>query len=223
MKIKSPIFGFTMVELMIAVAILGILTAVALPQYNRYKAKARMTEAKMNLASIYSIENGAHSTYGTYASCLKRLGLKLDPEEQRFYLVGFGATGDNFEKDLMQNGSKYGGNLYLKNKFKFIDCMGNNADPIEGQHYFKAGKKLPGTSRICETVKQSECIPEHPENVKKDDGTYQKQVMPSVRSDYFTAMAAGYIFAWKANDPAAKPDIWKITEKKKLEQSQQGY
>ncbi len=42
--------GFTLIELMIAVAVVGILTAIALPSYNGYVLRARLTEAFSGLA-----------------------------------------------------------------------------------------------------------------------------------------------------------------------------
>ena len=44
--------GFTLVEIMIAVVIVGILTAVALPSYGSYVMRARLAEAHSTLASV---------------------------------------------------------------------------------------------------------------------------------------------------------------------------
>ena len=45
--------GFTLIELMIVVAIVGILAAIAVPNYFNYLAKSQQAEAKTNLGAIY--------------------------------------------------------------------------------------------------------------------------------------------------------------------------
>ena len=44
--------GFTLIELLIAVAIVGILAAIALPSYNQYIVRGKLTEAYSNLLAI---------------------------------------------------------------------------------------------------------------------------------------------------------------------------
>ena len=53
--------GFTLVELMIVVAIIGILAAIAIPNFSKFQARAKQSEAKANLKGIYTAK---HSSYG---------------------------------------------------------------------------------------------------------------------------------------------------------------
>lgn len=55
-SIKKVLAGFTLVELMIVVVILGILAAVAIPAFTRYVKRSKTSEALGNVAKIYQAQ-----------------------------------------------------------------------------------------------------------------------------------------------------------------------
>jgi type IV pilus assembly protein PilA len=89
--VKGNDRGFTLVELMVVVAIIGILVAVAIPQYKRYQAKARQTEAKTSLGSIYTAEQSFAVEQGSFTACLGDIGVAATGSAI-YYSAGFGAV-----------------------------------------------------------------------------------------------------------------------------------
>ena len=93
MKIQSrhsPEEGFTLVELMVVVAIIGVLSAIAVPNFKKYQAKAKTSEAKIHLAAAYTALQSFYSDYDTYHNCLSYMGYNPSNEaDQRYYAVGF--------------------------------------------------------------------------------------------------------------------------------------
>ena len=58
--------GFTLIELMIVVAIIGILAAIAIPNFLTYQLKSRQSEAKTNLQAIKTSEVAFQAERGCY-------------------------------------------------------------------------------------------------------------------------------------------------------------
>ncbi len=86
--------GFSLVELMIVVAIIGILAAVAIPNFMRFQAKARQAEARADLSAIYTAEKAFTAEWQTFLSDLHEIGYV--PEGTFRYQHGFNNAGVNY-------------------------------------------------------------------------------------------------------------------------------
>jgi type IV pilus assembly protein PilA len=82
--------GFTLVELMVVVAIIGILSAIAVPNFKMYQAKSKQSEAKVALAGIYTMEQAALADANSFIPCIGAIGYKQP--SSGFYIVGFKTT-----------------------------------------------------------------------------------------------------------------------------------
>ena len=104
--------GFTLIELLAAVLIMGILTAVALPQYRRSLERTRVAEALQMLPSIYDArerlvtENGwtwsEGSHAGTAASNVSSKKLDMEMKGKQGENATTWVT-DNFTYNLANN------------------------------------------------------------------------------------------------------------------------
>lgn len=100
--------GFSLVELMVVVAIIGILATIAVPNFTKFQAKAKQANAKSELSGLYTAQKAFFTEYNTYHSNLPYVGyvpdgLAADATTNcptavntgviRYYTVGFGGSG----------------------------------------------------------------------------------------------------------------------------------
>jgi len=99
--------AFTLIELMVVVAIIAFLATLAIPTFSRFFAKAKRTEAYLNLSSIYAAQKAYFAEHGKYTDVLNgENGLGWKPEgyhgggknEKFCYTYGFsyGTEGSNY-------------------------------------------------------------------------------------------------------------------------------
>lgn len=83
--------GFSLIELMIVVAIIGILASIAIPNYQKFVRKSRQSEAKSTLEAIYTAEKAYQGEFGGFTANLSVVGYAA--EGRIHYDCGFSANG----------------------------------------------------------------------------------------------------------------------------------
>ena len=85
--------GFTLVELLIVVAIIGVLSTLGVPTFRRMIQKSKKSEAKVNLGAVFTAESAFQAEYSVFGNNLNRIGFDIDGNPLTMtYRVGFFGT-----------------------------------------------------------------------------------------------------------------------------------
>lgn len=95
MKKKNNAQGFTLVELMIVIVIVGILAAVAIPKYTQASYKAKASEFPTILMQIYTAQSAYEAEMSRFSTSLDTIGVDIGTSKWFTYAIPL-ASGTNF-------------------------------------------------------------------------------------------------------------------------------
>lgn len=83
--------GFSLIELMVVVVIIGILATVGVPQYQKFQMRAKRSEAKSLMGGMYTAQKAFFAEWNQYYANFDAVGYGLDGDLG--YVVGFSGAG----------------------------------------------------------------------------------------------------------------------------------
>ena len=124
--------GFTLIELLVVVLIIGILAAVALPQYQVAVTKSRAVEAIVHVKALAKAEELFFLANGQYTTNLADLDIAPDTETSAYatpnwsFVIRY-ATYENVPRIYAANNTRY---IYYYLSSKQLLCATKNDDTI---------------------------------------------------------------------------------------------
>ncbi|MCY4645190.1 MAG: hypothetical protein OXB88_11285 [Bacteriovoracales bacterium] len=195
--------GISIVEFMMALAIMGILYGVAIPRYRQYQAQAKTLEAKLRLTDMYSAQQSFFIQYRTYATCLNVMGVGA-PENDAHYASGFNLQTAPTPTNLpLPSDSGCTATIALNEAYW-------PANQIEGQWQVQ----VPGANPGDPPVDRAKAAADEDDLPTGTGGT-------AITAQSFVMGAAGVIFDNGTTTPSV--DVWTIDQQKTINHKDVGY
>ncbi len=95
--------GLSLMELMIALAIVAIIAGMAFPKYQKMVARSKQTEAKTILQAIYMGQDVYKTSNQTYADTIDDLDIQIPTDVKYAYSITTDNNGTTFEARALAN------------------------------------------------------------------------------------------------------------------------
>ena len=128
-KLHTRRGGFTLIELMIVVAIIGILAAIAIPNFLKFQLRSKTGEAKTNLAAIRTAEEGYFAEYGVFIPAVIAPAAPACSKQPWVAAPGFDTVGWGPEGEVYyQYAAAVSGTAYSLMAVGDLDCGAPTSD-----------------------------------------------------------------------------------------------
>jgi type IV pilus assembly protein PilE len=113
MNVKKQIQGFTLIEVMVTVAIIAILAMIALPSYKEYVMRSRRADAKAALLKVQLAQEKYRASNTSYSNSLADLGFVADSgvfysPDKNYTMAVTGSTATDYTATATPTGAQTG-------------------------------------------------------------------------------------------------------------------
>jgi len=141
---RSGQFGFTLIELMVVVAIIGLLAAIAIPNFLRFQARSKQSEAKVNLRALFTAERSRYQDgQDTYLNNIRIIGFNPERGNRYAYVLDLATTWED-RTGVLAVSNMTDGNVGV-DKFKFPTVATTQPAAVEGVMVFAGAGLAPPT------------------------------------------------------------------------------
>ena len=137
--------GFTLIELMIVVAIIGILAAIAIPNFIKFQARSKQGEVQANLKSLFTAQRAYFQEKDRYVENINDLGFGPERGNRYAYLAGAGTWQDR--STLSGTSATTDSNITV-DTFKFQGAATNPTAVLGGISWAQNGQNDPGSPGV---------------------------------------------------------------------------